>query len=135
MGAIGVCIYMCKCRKTPQDVEGACDEPNRRPAEVEFANPVFGFKKDLEGPDEPASHDEWLQPLPPKKDKKDKKDKKAKKNKKEKKGDGGEGNSAHVLDLDSYLPTLTSSREQAQNVGMAQNDDLDEDVPNHFVTI
>jgi hypothetical protein len=75
---------MCKCRKTPQDVEGACDEPNRRPAEVEFANPVFGFKKDLEGPDQPASH-ELQQPLPPKKDKKDKKDKKAKKAKKAKK--------------------------------------------------
>ena len=73
---------MCKCRKTPQDVEGACDEPNRRPAEVEFtvANPVFGFKKDLEGLDEPASHE--LQPLPPKKDEKDKKAKKANKNKK-----------------------------------------------------
>jgi len=169
--AIGVCIYMCKCHETPQDVEGACDEPNRRPAEVEFANPVFGFKRDLEAPDEPASHDEFPfafivpdQPLPPKKDKKDKKAKKAKKNKKvkqvlhncsldrvslltvyktkcgwwvqEKKGGGSEVNSAHVLDLDSYLHIqMSSSREQAQNVGMATNDDLDEDVPNAFVTI
>ena len=53
----------------------------------------------------------------------------------EKKGGESEGNSAHVLDLDSYLPTLTSSREQARNVGMATNDDLDEDVPNVLVTI
>ena len=63
---VGVCVFVIKRRKTPQDVEGARDKP---PAEVEFANPVFGYKKDLEGPDEPVSHE--LEPLSPKKGKKD----------------------------------------------------------------